>query len=170
MSAAILAIIAALAGLDRPQIGYLWTFRELTDKADAIVIAEPRQTTAARRTDHPDFQPRLPVLELTTTLAILSVIKPVQAATGAIGSELRLLHYRVDLEEWRRMRPAKPDEPPAGLVNAGSTLRFEDDKGPYLLFLKRAGDDRYEPLSGHVFPTDSVFLLGKLPARVTPAR
>ena len=78
---------------------------------------------------------------------------------------IRLLHYRIDWEEWRRQNPAKPGEPPPSVVNVGSTLDFRHRDRSYLLFLRRLADERYEPLSGHTFPTDSVYLLRKFSAR-----
>ena len=73
------------------------------------------------------------------------------------ATQLRLKHYRVDWDEFRRHHG-----PLAGLVNAGSSLDFTKEKGPSLLFLERVEGEGYQPLSGHIFPTDSVYLLRKL--------
>ena len=74
---------------------------------------------------------------------------------------LHLKHYRIDSAEWRRRNPPQPGLLPPGLANAGSVLDFADGSGPYLLFLKRGDGGTYEPLSGHAFPTESVFFLRK---------
>jgi hypothetical protein len=47
-------------------------------------------------------------------------------------------------------------------MTAGSVLDFEKDAGSYLLFLRWGECEMYEPLSGHAFPTDSVYLLRKM--------
>jgi hypothetical protein len=52
-----------------------------------------------------------------------------------------------------------------GLVNAGTRLSFDAAKGrnpAYLLFLIATDSGQFEPLSGHTFPTETVF-------RLTPA-
>ena len=132
------------------QIGYLWTFEELTSKADLVVIAEPVRTEeTGNRTEHPNVKPGLPVLELLTTLRVMAVLKA-DPRPGASGfAEVRLKHYQIDNDEWLRRNRSQASDSPGGLVNAAS----------YLLFLTRGAADSYEPLSGHTFPTKSVYRL-----------
>jgi hypothetical protein len=161
------SLVAAVASLASSQIGYLWSFGELTTKADLVVIAEPGGTEdTGRHSEHPDLKPGLPVVEMATAFKVLAVLKLDTRATSSDTSRVRLKHYRIDWDEWRRRNPPEPGLPPVGLVNAGSALDFSNDAGPYLLFLRRGSGDIYEPLSGHTFPTDSVYLLrkfGRLP-------
>jgi hypothetical protein len=156
-----MGILAFLIGAAVGQIGYLWTFDELTAKADFVVIAEPVRTEdTGVRTVHPGLQPDLPVAELRTTLKILSILKP-DTRDKSAPAEIGLRHYRIDVDELRRTHRQPPGAPPPGLMNAGSSLDFAGPPQPYLLFLKRIADGGYEPLSGHTFPTDSVYRLLK---------
>jgi hypothetical protein len=133
------------------QLSYLWTFEERTAKADLIVIAQPIATTdTGRRTVHPSLHPDLPVIELETELKVLSTLK------GQSDPVIRLKHYRIDMDEWKRRHGD------AGFVNAGTHLSFDtakNSKAAYLLFLTVTDGRRFEPLSGHTFPTDTVFRL-----------
>jgi len=161
------SLVATVASLASFQIGYLWSFEELTAEADLVVIAERVGTDdTGRRTEHPDLKPGLPVVELATVFKVLAVLKVDTRATSSDTSRVQLKHYRIDWDEWRRRNSPQPGIPPPGPVNAGSVLDFRNDVGPYLLFLRRGSGDIYEPVSGHTFPTDSVYLLckvGRLP-------
>ena len=55
--------------------------------------------------------------------------------------------------------PSPPGTPPRGLVNAGSTLQIPPSPTRYLAFLARTSEGRYQPLSGHTFPTTSLLRL-----------
>jgi hypothetical protein len=159
--AVLLGVMAARTNLGA-QVGYLWSFGELGAKADLVVIAEHVRTVdTTRRTDHPELRPALPVAELESAFNVLTVLKVDAAIKSAGAPQLRLKHYRIDSEEWRRRNPPQPGLPPGGLVNAGSMLDFSNENGPYLMFLKRGEAGMYEPLSGHTVPTDSVYLLQK---------
>jgi hypothetical protein len=158
-----MGFVAAVVGLATPQIGHLWSFDELTSKADLVVIAECERTDeTGLRTTHPNLNPDVPVVELATTFRIVAVLKPDSRAASAATSQVGLKHYRIDQAEWRRQHPPEPGFPPPGLVNAGSDLDLRSDAGPYLLFLRRGPRDLYEPLSGFTFPTDSVYQLRKV--------
>jgi hypothetical protein len=51
-------LTASLAGL---QIGYHWSYEELTAKADLVVLAGPLRTDdTGRRAEHPNLKPGLP--------------------------------------------------------------------------------------------------------------
>jgi hypothetical protein len=149
-----------LASLASFQIGYLWTFEELTSKADLVVIAEPVRTEeTGNRTEHPNLKPGLPVLELLTTFRVMAVLKA-DSRPGVSGfADVRVKHYQIDNNEWLRRNRSQASDSPDGLVNAGSYLDFRTATGGYLLFLTRGAADRYEPVSGHTFPTKSVYRL-----------
>jgi hypothetical protein len=166
----VLAMLAlsAFAHPAHAQIGYLWQFDELLAKADLVVIAEHVETNeAGRLTDHPALKPAtpadrqspLPAVQLTSDFTVLGVVKPEAPAAPSAGARIRLTHYRIDWDEWRRLNPPEPGMPPPGLVNTGSVLDFSRNPGPFLLFLTRGEDGGYEPLSGHTFPTRSVYSL-----------
>lgn len=159
MSIAITVTGGLLTAILCSQIGYLWTFEELTSKADLVVIAEPVRTDdTGRRPDHPNLTSALPVTEFVTTFKVMAVLKP-DSTRMSRPVEIRLKHYQLDENEWRRRNRVQTGNAPAGLVNAGTYLDFSGHAGAYLLFLARGGADAYEPLSGHTFPTNSVYKL-----------
>jgi hypothetical protein len=136
------------------QIGYLWTYDELLQKADVVVIARCGATIdTGNQVSHPELSPRLPVVEMRTTFQVEAILKTADQKRASPGPELRLRHYRLDLERWQKEHPPELGMPPAGLVNAGGYLAPREGRS-YLLFLTRAADGLHEPLSGHTFPTD----------------
>jgi hypothetical protein len=161
-----LVLLILLGAAPRAQLGYIWSFEELTAKAQAIVIAEYVGTEdTGRERDHPELDPGFPVVELRSQFRVLSVLKQAGQPSGApapAGAELWLTHYRHDMDRWRRENPAQPGKPPPGVVNTGDVLRFKDP-GPYLMFLvKGGGEATFEPLTGQTWPGDSVFPIRSL--------
>ena len=139
------------------QIGYLWTYDELLQKADVVVVAKCTTTVdTGRQTNHPELAPALPVVEIRTTFRVKATFKA--DGQAGVGANVSLRHYRLDMERWRKDHPPEPGKPPPGLVNAGGQLGMLEGRS-YLLFLKKSVDGVYEPLSGHTFPNDSVYLL-----------
>ncbi len=140
------------------QVGYLWTSEELTAKADMIAIVEVISTRDTGRTQsHPSLQPRLPVVEMESELRVLALLKA--PLNGEKPDTLRLMYFRHDMEQWHRENPSPPGTPPRGLFNAGSTLQIAPSRTRYLAFLAPTSDGRYQPLSGHTFPTTSLLRL-----------
>ena len=154
----LIALTVAVVNVAGRQIGYLWSFEELAAKADTIVIAEHIETVEVRRGGvHPDLKPALQVVEMESMFEVLAFLKHQRNADTPDATKLRLRHYRIDMEEFHRR-----EGPLKGLLNAGSSLDFGKEKGPYLLFLKRGEGHVYQPLSGHTFPTESVRLVRSL--------
>ena len=102
-----------------------------------------------------------------TTFRVKAIFRA-DGQTG-VGVKVSLRHYRLDMERVAGQRPSARArvKPPPGLVNAGGQLAMLEGRS-YLLFLKKSVDGVYEPLSGHTFPNDSVYLLdhevGRCPA------
>jgi hypothetical protein len=177
-TAVAIGFVLAVGPAADAQLGYLWTMDELKAKADLVVIAELRDTKdTGRRTDHPKLRPAFLVIEMQSEFEVLAVLKgdaPDTFLSSAAGTRVRLRYYRHDWDQRRRddtpqpglprrsSEGAKSGLPPPGVVNTGSTLTFTAGEGPYLLFLAKGPDGVYDPLSGHTFPTDSVYLLRKL--------
>ena len=154
----VILVFVANATFATAQVGYLWTPEELTAKADLIAIVEVTSTRDTRRTQsHPSLQPRLPVVEMESELRVLALLKA--PVSGETPDTLRLMYFRHDMEQWQRENPSPPGTPPRGLVNAGSTLQIPPSRTRYLAFLARTSDGRYQPLSGHAFPTTSLLRL-----------
>jgi hypothetical protein len=143
------------------QVGYLWTATELHAKAQVVAVVEVAAVgETGRRTAHPTLQPRLPVIELETRLRVLTLFKaPVSMESSALQT-LTLVFLRLDIGQCRHEQQSPLGAPPPSLMNAGSQLHLETGAGhQYLVYLSRRADGRCEPLSGHTFPTDSVFRL-----------
>lgn len=138
------------------QVGYLWTPQELTAKADVVAIVEVISVQDTGRTQgHPTLRPRLPAVEMEAELRVVAWLKP-SAGSDPAPNMLRLRYFRHDMEQWQREHPSAAGGSPPALVNSGSTLRLTPGRTQYLAFLSRAADGRYEPLSGHTFPTTSL--------------
>jgi hypothetical protein len=164
-AAVAIGFVLALVRAADAQIGYRWTMDELQAKADLVVIAELRDTEdTGRQTNLPGLRPPLPVIEMQSVFEVLAGLKGNprdKSLPSAAGSRVRVRYYRYDGDQGRREQAPQPGLPP-GVLNTGSTLNFTVGEGPYLLFLAKGADGLYDPLSGHTFPTDSVYVLRKL--------
>jgi hypothetical protein len=141
-----IGVLAGSTVAGHAQIGYLWTFGELTEKADCVVIGEHVRTRdTGRRTTHPELTPGYPVIELQTDLRPLAVLKSSGQAECSSVTRIRLRHYRPDDERIQ-----------GGLLNGGTALALTPNAA-YLMFLRRADGGVYEPLSGQAFPTLSAY-------------
>ena len=164
-----IGLMLAMGRAGNAQIGGILTMSDLEAKADVVVIAELRDTKdTGRQTNHPELRPAFPVIEMQSEFEILAVLKPNARDTslpGPVGTRIRVMYYRHDWDQWRRDRPPEPGLPPPGVVNTGSSLNFTAGDGPCLLFLAKGANGLYQPVSGHTFPTDSVYLLQKLGPR-----
>ncbi len=147
----LLAILIASASAPTPAVGrlsYLWTFSELAEKADAIVVAEPISTTStAEKTElSENISPPVAVVGVETEFNVLAVLK------GMVEKkEFVLHHYKLP--------------PDVGVIINGPLLidfpAESNVRSHYLMFSKRASDGRFEPVSGQVDPIDSIYRLSK---------
>ena len=126
------------------QARHLWTFEELTSKADCVLIGEVVDTLEKGRTTHPELKPAYPAVEFDTTLTVQTVLKPCEGS--AVGVTIHLKHYALDFAQISQ-----------DVTSLGSLLSFST-RNTYLLFLKRT-TAAYEPVSGHTWPTMSVYQL-----------
>lgn len=141
------------------QLGYLWTPQELAARADVVAVVEVAATRDTGRTsNHPSLRPRLPVVEMEADLRVLAWLKP-SGPPDPASRAVTLLYFRHAVESGSREPSSQPGTAPRGLVNAGTTLQLETGRSRYLVYLSRTADGRYEPLSGHTFPTTSVLRL-----------
>ena len=154
-------VALASVGLSVPaQVGRIWTFADLLKESHVAVIASVVKTTdTGRKVPHPGLK-QFPAVEMETEFEILAVLKPGSDRAVSAGTRLVLSYYRHDWDQWRADNPSEPGKPPPGVVNAGSALAFEPKSGPYMLFLVKTAKG-FEPVSGHTFPTESVFRLQK---------
>jgi len=138
----LLTVAVALLAHGRPSRA--WSFQELTDQADLVVIAKPISTT--NTTEHwvlPNTSPGVRVIGVNTEFEVLVALK------GDKSLKTLVLHH---------CRLANPEE---HLFNGPSLVSF-DPKQPnrFLLFLHKDPDGRYSPVSGQTDPArDSVYKL-----------
>ena len=141
-------IMLLLHGTSFGRITRAWSFQDLADEADVIVIAHVVETkvTDERTSLSENISPPVPVRGVETKFRVLLALK------GTLRSKKILLHHY----RW---------EPPEGskiLFNGPSFVSFKNqDKraGVSLMFLKQLPDGRCAPVSGQVDPSFSVFHL-----------
>lgn len=113
-----------------------WTYQEMFDKADLVVIARPLATKdTTEKAGLPPFGPHVEVIGLSTEFEARTVMKGDKAVTKFV-----LHHYRL----------ARPKE----VVTNGPHLVAFDPASPraFLLFLVKESDGRYAPVTGQTDP------------------
>src|SRR3989442_10448892 len=114
-----------------------WSYQELYDQADLVVIAKPISTQdATEKAVLPNISPNVHVVGLSTQFDISVVMK------GDKHLKKCVLHH---------FRLANPKE----MLDNGPMLVSFDPKqhSHFLLFLHREADGRYAPVSGQTDPT-----------------
>jgi len=145
--------VLLLVSQARPQVGELHDYPELMQKADLVAIAECQNATdTGGRHGHPDAAFGVPVQEWLATFRIAVVLK--RHPTTGVGSTIQFSYLRLDQARWDREHPG------AGIINGGAYVAVKPQQ-TYLLFLKARGVGVYEPVTGHLFPNDSVYLLDR---------
>jgi hypothetical protein len=125
-------LTAALVLLAHGRPSRAWSFQELTDRVDLVVIAKPISTT--NTTEHwvlPNTSPGVRVVGVNTEFEVLVALK------GDKSLKTLVLHH---------CRLANPEE---HLFNGPSLVSF-DPKQPnrFLLFLHKDPDGRDSPVAG----------------------
>jgi len=130
-------LILAAALLAQAREMRSWTYQELYDQADLVVIAKPISTQdASEKAVLPNISPDVHVVGLSTEFAISVVMKGDKSLKKCV-----LHHYRL----------TNPKE----MRNNGPMLASFDLKQHtrFLLFLHQKADGRYAPVSGQTDPT-----------------
>src|SRR5436190_11682875 len=137
MKATIAVLLAVLvASLAQARLMRTWTYRELYDQADVVVIAKPTATQdTEERATLPNIAPDVHVVGLSTEFEISVVMKGEKDL-----KKTTLHHYRLV-------------DPKQMLLNGPMLASFEPNQQTrYLLFLHREADGRYSPVSGQTDP------------------
>jgi hypothetical protein len=132
----IAALMFATAFLVQARLMRSWTYQELFDQADLVVISKPVATQdTSEQATLPNIAPDVHVIGLSTDFDVSVVMKGDESLKKFI-----LHHYRL----------ANPKE----LMMNGPHLASFDLKAysRYLLFLHRESDGRYSPVSGQTDP------------------
>jgi hypothetical protein len=139
-----LVVVSVISGAARAQTREAWTFDQLTAKADCVVIGEVVTTKEIARIAHPDL--KYPSVQFDTEFKVLTTLKSCGSA-GTAGGVVHLKYYAPDFERLQQ-----------GVINSDSVLNLADGH-VHLLFLKAIGGTEYEPITGHTWPTISVYPL-----------
>jgi len=125
------------------RLGWYPDYDELTEKSDAIVIAEDvavRNLTESAVLQN--YQPETRVLGVETTFKVVATLK------GQIPKrDFVLHHYRF---------PTSSAALDMTAVNGTTLVTFLGDKQRYLMFLNLASDGRFTPASGQTDPDLSI--------------
>jgi hypothetical protein len=136
-------LLLLLASLASARPVRIWSFRELTDQADLIVIAIP---LAVRDTGQKTNIAAYPATSVETTFEVFSVVKGEKDAQKIVFH-----HFRRDRGPKRVGGTPQVEVNPPGLVSFAPK-----EKKRYLLFLKREEDGRYSALTGQTDPVNAV--------------
>lgn len=135
----ILFLILAPTIVAQARIVRMWSYQELYDQSDLIVIAKHISTEdTAEQWVLPDISPNVDVVGLSSKFAVSFVLKGDKSLKSLV-----LHHYRLS--------PAIADK----LMVNGPTLTSFDSHNlvkHFLLFLHRESDGRYAPVSGQTDP------------------
>ena len=131
-----LLVVLATVGIASGRITAAWTYQQMYDKADLVVIAYAVSTKdTAERTTLNDLEPHVPVIGVLSEFKTSLVLKgPRDTAT------FQLHHYRF----------ASPHDQLA--ANSPDLVRFSEAHLPFLMFLLKEPDGRYAPLTGQTDP------------------
>ena len=143
----ILFLILAPAIVAQARIVKAWSYQELYDQSDLIVIAKHISTEdTGEQAVLPNISPNMDVIGLSSNFALRLVLKGDKSLKALV-----LHHYRLS--------PAITNRP---LLNGPMLASFDSDNltKQFLLFLHRESDGRYAPVSGQTDPMDvSIFRL-----------
>jgi hypothetical protein len=133
------------------RLGYAWSYQEMFDKAELVVIAQPIHTKDTTETNSlPGINPSAKFRGLSTEFQINAVLKSGQTNALTRGTKITFHHYRFN-------------NPAELVINGPVLVEFTPEKSgafqSYLLFLVKKADGRYAPVTGQVDPDISVLKL-----------
>ena len=136
-------LLLALPAFVSGRLMYGWSYEEMFEQADLVVIAKPVATKETAETNTlPDIRPDIKVIGLATEFEVRTVMK------GNVTNRFVLHHYR-----FAETHEAMPMDPHLVSFDAAKQNCF-------LLLLTRESDGRYAPVSGQTDP--GVFSVLKL--------
>jgi hypothetical protein len=138
-------LMLAVATAVQARIVRMWSYQQLYDQSDLVVIAKPSATRdTSEKSILKDIFPNVPVIGVSTEFSVSLVIK------GSKTTKFLTMHH------YRLVNPRLI------LLNGPALASFDLSKDrPFLLFLHREADGRYSPASGQTDPMFfSVQMLG----------
>ena|SRR5438874_4941286 len=131
-----LLLVLAIVGTASARITPAWTYQQLYDKSDLVVIAYAVSTRdTAERTTLNDLEPHVPVIGVVSEFKTSLVLK----GPRDIGI-FQLHHYRF-ASEHDQLAANSPD-----------LVRLSEAHLPFLMFLAKEPDGRYAPVTGQTDP------------------
>jgi len=158
------AVVCAICFLGYPsaaeaRLTRKWNYDDLLKEADLVVLAEAVRTERADDTP-PNHSWPLELVAQNTTFKVHLILKG-----KAEGEQIKVLHFKFgELKKGLDPKSSMIVDGPnlvafrTGPVTAGpgNSKRIITPAPEYLLFLKKMKDGRYEPVSGHIDPVDSI--------------
>ena len=132
--------LLGFAGIVTARLVRIWTYQELVEKSDLVVLASPVATNdTAEHINHPDFVGQ-PVIGVETRFAVAAVLKGDSAL-----KEFTFHHYRTGTDG-----VIVPNGPM--LVCFDPVERTTFRQRTFILFLHREADGRYASVVGQSDP------------------
>lgn len=130
-----LLLLLALPVLVSARLMQAWSYQEMFDKADLVVIAKPVATKDTTETNTlPNIRPDIKVIGLATDFEVRTLMK------GSNTNRFVLHHYRL----------AKTNE---FMINGPNLVGFDSAQhNSFLLFLANESDGRYARVTGQTDP------------------
>jgi hypothetical protein len=171
-----LSIVLAISNSASARAVYPWTYEELKEKSDVVIIAsvastEPFDELLEVDRRHPKNQRpehELSIFERGTREldAQLTTFKLKAVIKGTVnGKRVQVIHYNVgkgdpgQYQGGARVAEFQKDERRPEISNDANLLNDRSRKRQYLLFLKLRKDGKFEPASGQI---DSAFSVMEL--------
>jgi hypothetical protein len=132
-----ISLLIVSASIATARVVSIWSYQELLDKSDLVVIATPTASNDTQERNLPGFEDQ-PVVGVETRFKVSAVIKGDQALKDFV-----LHHYRSG---------------PGAMIDGPSFVYFGIAEKPsvfprrYILFLHREADGRYAPVVGQADP------------------
>ena len=131
-----LLIVLATVGTSSGRITAAWTYQQMYDKADLVVIAYGVSTRdTAERTTLSDLEPHVPVIGVVSEFKTSLVLK------GPRGTGTFQLHHYRFASAHDQLAANSPD-----------LIRLSEAHWPFLMFLVKEPDGRYAPVTGQTDP------------------
>jgi hypothetical protein len=132
----VLWVVLTTVGISSARITASWTYQQMYEKADLVVIAYGVSTRdTAERTTLSDLEPHVPVIGVVSEFKTSLVLK------GPRDTGTFLLHH---------YRLASPRDQLA--ANSPNLIRLSEAHLPFLMFLVKEPDGRYAPVTGQTDP------------------
>ena len=156
-------LVFATTCLAHARLHKSWSYQELYDQADLVIIAKPISTQdTAEKAILPNIAPDVHVVGLSTEFEISVVMKGDKGKKKATLHHYRLTNPNELLANGPGLVSFDPKPPSTTTIKQGGVVTVINQQWPaarFLLFLQLESDGRYSPVSGQTDPDISVLWL-----------